>query len=93
VIPDRHGTGTNGLLLSPPDVIAPAFGPGSCERHRQLAARAGVHCRVERTRSLSLDIDTRADLDELRARLAGDGGRAPHTRAALGLAVPLGAPV
>src|SRR5215212_3994464 len=25
VIPDRHGTGTNGLLLTPPDVIAPAF--------------------------------------------------------------------
>ena len=29
VVPDRHGTGTNGLLLSPPDAIAPSFGPGS----------------------------------------------------------------
>src|ERR1700751_4222194 len=30
IVPDRHGTGTNGLLLSPPRAIAPAFGPGSC---------------------------------------------------------------
>ena len=28
VIPDRHGTGTNGLLLAPADAIGPAFGPG-----------------------------------------------------------------
>ena len=33
VIPDRHGTGTNGLILTPPDVISPAFGPGSRDRH------------------------------------------------------------
>ncbi len=39
VIPDRHGAGTNGLLLSPPDAIEPSFGPGSRERHLQLAAR------------------------------------------------------
>ena len=33
IVPDRHGTGTNALLLTPPDSLAPAFGPGSCERH------------------------------------------------------------
>src|SRR5919109_370046 len=27
VVPDRHGTGTNALLLAPPDAIGPAFGP------------------------------------------------------------------
>ena len=42
IVPDRHGTGTNGLLLAPPDAIAPSFGPGSCERHRALARAAGV---------------------------------------------------
>ena len=42
IVPDRHGTGTNGLLLTPPDAIAPSFGPGSCERHRALALAAGV---------------------------------------------------
>ncbi|HVW16710.1 MAG TPA: NTP transferase domain-containing protein, partial [Solirubrobacteraceae bacterium] len=41
VFADRHGTGTNGLLLSPPDAIEAAFGPGSRERHERLARAAG----------------------------------------------------
>src|SRR5947209_968696 len=32
IVPDRHGTGTNALLLTPPDALAPSLGPGSCER-------------------------------------------------------------
>jgi len=84
VVPDRHGTGTNGLLLAPPGAIPPSFGPGSCERHLTLARQAGVACRVERVPSLLLDIDTGADLDVLRARLAGHPARAPSTRAVLG---------
>ncbi len=84
VLPDRHGSGTNGLLLSPPDAIAPAFGPGSCERHRGLALAAGVACRVERLPSLLLDIDTGADLAVLGERLAGHPAPASHTRAVLG---------
>ena len=84
IVPDRHGTGTNGLLLTPPDAIAPSFGPGSCERHRALALAAGVSCRLEEPSSLLLDIDTGADLAALRRRLAGGGGRASRTRAVLG---------
>src|SRR4051794_39245174 len=42
IVPDRHGTGTNALLLSPPGAIAPAFGPGSRERHQRAAVAAGV---------------------------------------------------
>jgi 2-phospho-L-lactate/phosphoenolpyruvate guanylyltransferase len=84
VVPDRHGTGTNGLLLAPPDAISPSFGAGSCERHRALAHAAGVACRVERVPSLLLDIDTGADLDVLRARLAAHPARAARTRAVLG---------
>jgi len=84
VVPDRHGTGTNGLLLAPPGAIAPSFGPGSCERHLTLARQAGVACRVERLPSLLLDIDTGADLDVLRARLAGHPAGALRTRAVLG---------
>ncbi|HEY1450608.1 MAG TPA: 2-phospho-L-lactate guanylyltransferase [Solirubrobacteraceae bacterium] len=83
IIPDRHGTGTNGLLLSPPDVISPSFGPGSCERHRTLAHEAGVACRVEQPSSLLLDIDTGADLAALRERLAGANAGALRTRAVL----------
>jgi 2-phospho-L-lactate guanylyltransferase len=85
IVPDRHGTGTNGLLLSPPNTIAPSFGPDSCERHRALARDAGVVCRIERPASLLLDIDTGADLAALRARLEGTHTRAPRTRAVLGL--------
>jgi 2-phospho-L-lactate/phosphoenolpyruvate guanylyltransferase len=90
IVPDRHGTGTNGLLLSPPDAIAPSFGPDSCARHRALADAAGVACRLERVPSLLLDIDTGADLDALRERLASETVRAPRTRVVLGLTHPRG---
>ena len=62
IVPDRHGSGTNGLLLAPPDAIAPSFGPGSFERHRSLVLAGGAALRVERPPSLLLDIDTDADL-------------------------------
>jgi 2-phospho-L-lactate guanylyltransferase len=87
IIPDRHGTGTNGLLLRPPDAIAPSFGPDSCERHQTLAREAGVIHRIERPASLLLDIDTGADLTVLRERLSSAQTRAPRTRAVLGLSV------
>ncbi len=85
IVPDRHGTGTNGLLIAPPRAIPPSFGPGSCARHRELARVAGASCRVERPASLLLDIDTGEDLAVLRERLAGERERAPRTRAVLGL--------
>jgi len=88
IVPDRHGAGTNGLLLTPPDAIAPSFGPASCERHRALAHDAGASCRVERVPSLLLDIDTGDDLAVLRERLAGQQARAARTRVVLGLSAP-----
>jgi 2-phospho-L-lactate guanylyltransferase len=83
VIPDRHGSGTNGLLLSPPDALSPSFGPDSRSRHEQLARDAGTSWRTEPLASLQLDIDTGADLAVLRERLAGDRGQAPRTRSVL----------
>jgi 2-phospho-L-lactate guanylyltransferase len=81
IVPDRHGTGTNGLLLTPPDAIEPSFGPGSFRRHRAIARGAGVLCQVRRPPSLLLDIDTGEDLTVLRDRLAGEAARgAPRTR-------------
>lgn len=85
IVPDRHGTGTNGLLLTPPGAIAPSFGPGSCERHREMARAAGAICRVQRPASLLLDIDTGTDLAVLRERLSDAHAGAPRTRAVLGL--------
>jgi 2-phospho-L-lactate guanylyltransferase len=84
VLPDRHGTGTNGLLLSPPEAIEPSFGPGSCERHIALAAAVGARWRVHAVPSLSLDVDTGEDLAALRDALERSEGRAPRTRAVLG---------
>ncbi len=85
IVPDRHGTGTNALLLAPPEVIAPSFGPGSRTRHEALADAAGARWSIASPTSLLLDIDTRADLGALRQRLATDGvvepGRAVRTRA------------
>ncbi|HEY5344459.1 MAG TPA: 2-phospho-L-lactate guanylyltransferase [Solirubrobacteraceae bacterium] len=88
IVPDRHGSGTNGLLLRPPDVIPPSFGPDSCERHTALAKQTGAGYRIERPASLLLDIDTGADLTVLRERLSSAHARAPRTRAVLGLYEP-----
>jgi 2-phospho-L-lactate guanylyltransferase len=88
IVPDRHGAGTNGLLLWPPNAIEPSFGPGSCARHTALARAAGVSCRLAHPRSLLLDIDTGADLAALRERLTGPGALATHTRAVLGRHAP-----
>ena len=77
IVPDRHGTGTNGLLLSPPRAIAPSFGPGSCERHIELARDAGARLRLARVPSLQLDIDTASDLEALVAALEAPPGSPP----------------
>ena len=83
IVPDRHGTGTNALVLSPPDAIEPSFGPGSFARHVAAAEAAGVPHRVEEVPGLALDVDTPDDLAELAAALETRRGQAPSTRGAL----------
>jgi 2-phospho-L-lactate/phosphoenolpyruvate guanylyltransferase len=83
IVPDRHGTGTNALLLQPPAVMPPSFGAGSCARHAALARAAGATVKVRELRSLSLDVDTPGDLAALRAALRRLPDVAPRTRAAL----------
>ncbi|MDP9376374.1 MAG: 2-phospho-L-lactate guanylyltransferase [Actinomycetota bacterium] len=83
VVPDREGSGTNALLLQPPEVIAPSFGPGSCSRHVELARGAGVPVDVVPVDCLSLDIDTSADVEAVSALLNNDPARAPRTAAVL----------
>jgi 2-phospho-L-lactate guanylyltransferase len=83
VVPDRHGTGTNALLLAPADAIGPAFGEGSMARHRDRAGRAGHEVAIERLPSLALDLDTPDDLRALVAALAERPARAPATAAEL----------
>jgi 2-phospho-L-lactate/phosphoenolpyruvate guanylyltransferase len=83
IVPDRHGEGTNALLLAPPDAIAPSFGPGSRARHEQAAEAAGARWRVAEPRSLVLDVDTAEDIVALRAALDSRTGGAAHTRGLL----------
>jgi 2-phospho-L-lactate guanylyltransferase len=83
VVPDRHGSGTNALAMSPPDAIAPGFGPGSRERHMDRAERAGFEAALERLESLALDIDTPDDLEALATALQEQPDRARATADAL----------
>jgi 2-phospho-L-lactate guanylyltransferase len=61
LVSDRHGTGTNALLVSPPGAIDPAFGEGSRAEHERRARSAGATF-VELGGPLSVDLDTPADL-------------------------------
>lgn len=85
IVPDRHGTGTNALVLRPPSAIVPAFGEGSCARHVELARDAGIPFEVEELASLGLDLDTPADVIALTRVLAARRGRARRTAKALGI--------
>jgi 2-phospho-L-lactate/phosphoenolpyruvate guanylyltransferase len=85
IVPDRHGTGTNALVLSPPGAIVPAFGEGSRERHVAAAREAGLPFEVEEVASLGLDLDTPADLIALTRQLEAGAGRASRTAKALGI--------
>jgi 2-phospho-L-lactate guanylyltransferase len=79
IVPDRHGTGTNALQLSPPDAFVPAFGPDSCARHVSRARAAGISFALEEVESLATDLDTPEDMSLLRDRLLLDPQPAPRT--------------
>ncbi|MGI8412891.1 MAG: 2-phospho-L-lactate guanylyltransferase [Solirubrobacteraceae bacterium] len=83
IVPDRHGTGTNALLLTPPDSMAPAFGAGSRERHVVNARALGIEHEVVEVPSLALDVDTIEDLAAVRELLAVTHGAAANTRGML----------
>jgi len=85
IVPDRHGSGTNALLLSPPDAIVPAFGEGSRARHVEAAREAGIPFGVEELPSIELDLDTPADVIALTRELEARPGRARRTAKALGI--------
>ena len=84
VVPDRHGTGTNSLAMRPPGVIDPSFGEGSCERHLEIARRAGIPHATEKIEGLALDLDTPADIVALTTRIekARAAGSNPAARTA-----------
>ena len=77
--PDRHGRGTNALLLDPSDAIEPAFGGGSREGHAWLARCAGIpYLEVTGRSGLEHDLDMPEDL-LLAEALRGETPRAEET--------------
>ena len=83
IVPDRHGSGTNALVIAPPDAFKPRFGPGSLARHEAAARASGMPHRIQAVPSLARDVDTPEDLADLAAVLDERRGLAPMTRGAL----------
>ncbi len=61
LVADRHGRGTNALLLAPPDVIDPRFGGDSFPAHTTAGEAVGATV-VVLDGPLAVDIDTPDDL-------------------------------
>lgn len=60
--PDQSGTGTNALLLAPPDALPFHFGAGSFARHRAAAEARGLSYAIARTPGIAEDVDTPDDV-------------------------------
>lgn len=75
VVPDAAGTGTTAYLVAAGLEFAPAFGPDSLKAHIEGGATALATADLK---SLSRDVDTRADLNAAFAL-----GLGPHTMATL----------
>jgi 2-phospho-L-lactate guanylyltransferase len=74
IAPDRHGSGTNALLISPSGLIEYDFGEDSFKRHCERAEAAGARLEILQLPSLALDLDLPEDLDLL------DGLRERNTK-------------
>lgn len=61
IVTDRHGSGTNALLVSPADRLAFAFGPDSRALHRASAVAIGARV-LELDGPLAFDVDLPEDL-------------------------------
>ena len=67
ISPDAARTGTNALMLRPPDALPFAFGAGSFEAHRQAARERDVPLTIVERDHLSFDLDTAGDLSRFRS--------------------------
>jgi 2-phospho-L-lactate guanylyltransferase len=85
IVPDRHGRGTNALLIAPPEAIDVCFGGDSAIAHETAARAAGARL-VILGGPLALDLDTPDDLLLAEASLsASRASEAPEP----GLAEPV----
>jgi 2-phospho-L-lactate guanylyltransferase len=62
VAPDRYHDNTNALLVCPAGLIEYEYGPGSFQRHCDLAREVGARLEICELPSLELDLDNPEDL-------------------------------
>src|SRR5262249_49842416 len=62
IAPDRHGAGTNALLVNASEPFDFQFGEASCAKHLALAAAHGWPAVLCRRPELEFDLDTPEDL-------------------------------
>jgi 2-phospho-L-lactate guanylyltransferase len=62
LVPDRDGTGTNGLVVSPPDLIPFSYGANSFQAHHEAGRASTAPVRRVELEGLSLDIDKPEDV-------------------------------
>jgi 2-phospho-L-lactate/phosphoenolpyruvate guanylyltransferase len=66
IAPDGARSGTNTLLIRPPDALPFAFGPESFGAHLGAARKRGLEVRICERPHLAFDLDTAGDLTRLR---------------------------
>jgi len=66
IAPDRHGKGTNALLMVPAGQIEYDFGEDSFKRHCDRAKKSGARLEIVELPSLGLDLDLPEDLEMVR---------------------------
>lgn len=65
ISPSRDMDGTNALLLKPPTLIPPLFGPNSFRRHMKAAFERDVKVKVFKNKRIGFDVDNPNDLKTL----------------------------
>jgi 2-phospho-L-lactate/phosphoenolpyruvate guanylyltransferase len=66
IAPDRHGKGTNALLMVPAGQIEYEFGEDSFQKHCERVKRSGARLEIVELPSLGLDLDLPEDLEMVR---------------------------
>lgn len=62
IVPCNHHSGTNGLVMEPPNAMTTKFGVNSKDKHIRQAKRNGLYYELHYSRSLMHDIDTIQDV-------------------------------
>jgi 2-phospho-L-lactate guanylyltransferase len=69
IVPDRHHTGTNAILVNPAGWLRYSFGPGSFGKHCDGARLSGAELVILEIPSLALDLDLPEDMKLFQERM------------------------